>query len=71
MTPSCPNTAASNINLVPLDATNDAIYPFLSTFFQEMRSLFTDSYMHIGGDEGVLSFLTALVFVVISRYCIA
>lgn len=34
-----------------LDPTKDATYQFLDAFLKEMAGLFTDEYMHIGGDE--------------------
>ncbi len=33
------------------DPTNKAVYHFFATFFKEMAALFSDEYMHIGGDE--------------------
>jgi len=33
------------------DPTNEGTYTFLEAFFKEMSALFTDEYMHIGGDE--------------------
>lgn len=34
-----------------LDPTKDATYQFLDAFLKEMAGLFTDEYIHIGGDE--------------------
>ncbi len=34
-----------------MDPTKKLVYKFLDKFFREMSRLFTDPYMHIGGDE--------------------
>jgi hexosaminidase len=34
-----------------LDPTREDVYKFLDTFLGEMAALFSDEYMHIGGDE--------------------
>src|SRR5829696_8870054 len=34
-----------------LDPTTEEVYKFLDGFLSEMAALFTDAYMHIGGDE--------------------
>ena len=35
----------------PLDPTNDAVYDFLTKFYAEVKSVFPDQYVHVGGDE--------------------
>ena len=35
----------------PFDATNEEVYTFLDTFINEVSSVFTDNYLHMGGDE--------------------
>ena len=35
----------------PLDPTKNATYTFLRNFLEEMAAIFTDPYMHLGGDE--------------------
>lgn len=34
-----------------MDPTNEALYPFIDAFIQEMTHIFPDEYIHIGGDE--------------------
>lgn len=34
-----------------MDPTRETTYAFLDAFFKEMSTLFTDQYLHIGGDE--------------------
>eukprot|EP00035_Acanthoeca_spectabilis_P020730 m.434350 g.434350 ORF g.434350 m.434350 type:complete len:537 (+) comp17703_c0_seq1:2787-4397(+) len=35
----------------PLDPTSDATYTFLTNFYAEIKSLFPDKFVHVGGDE--------------------
>mmetsp|Transcript_22987 Transcript_22987/g.53697 ORF Transcript_22987/g.53697 Transcript_22987/m.53697 type:complete len:538 (+) Transcript_22987:3-1616(+) len=35
----------------PLDPTNDALYDFLAKFFAEIKEVFPDKFVHVGGDE--------------------
>ncbi|MEL6652961.1 MAG: family 20 glycosylhydrolase, partial [Bacteroidota bacterium] len=41
----------SDLFSVPMDPTNEALFPFLDELFAEMIALFPDQYFHIGGDE--------------------
>ena len=36
----------------PLNATNEALYDFVYALYDEITLLFTDDYIHLGGDEG-------------------
>lgn len=36
----------------PLNATDDALYDFVYDLYDEITHLFTDDYIHLGGDEG-------------------
>jgi len=36
---------------LPFDATNEEVYTFLKSFFEEVSSVFPDNYLHMGGDE--------------------
>lgn len=36
---------------IEFDPTNEALYPFLKKFLEEMVSIFPDAYLHLGGDE--------------------
>lgn len=40
-----------NINSVALNLTNENLYQFLDTIYGELSTLFTDEFIHIGGDE--------------------
>ena len=35
----------------PFDATNEEVYTFLDSFINEISNVFTDNYLHMGGDE--------------------
>lgn len=48
----CPGYSG-NINNIALDISNNATYKLLEGFLSEMAQLFTDEYMHLGGDEVV------------------
>ncbi|XP_011311926.1 beta-hexosaminidase subunit alpha [Fopius arisanus] len=37
--------------LGPIDPSNENIWPFLATLFNEVMDLFHDKYIHLGGDE--------------------
>lgn len=39
----------------PFDPTNPQVYSWLSTFLDEVTSVFTDSHLHMGGDEVAVS----------------
>lgn len=39
------------INNVPLNLTNSDIYPLLDKIYGDVSSMFSDDYVHIGGDE--------------------
>jgi hexosaminidase len=41
----------TDVQLPPLDPTNEKVYKLLDTVFGEMAALFPDAYFHIGGDE--------------------
>ena len=57
LTAVCPSSLAGNINNVPLDPTQPFTYQVLAGLFGEMtqQGLFTDQYLHVGGDELVTS----------------
>ncbi|KAF7993368.1 hypothetical protein HCN44_007871 [Aphidius gifuensis] len=40
-----------NGKLGPINPINSAIWPFLTTLFNEIMDLFPDNYIHVGGDE--------------------
>jgi hexosaminidase len=46
-----------NINSVPFDMTQDSLYPVLRDVTMETASMFSDDYMHIGGDEVIFGCL--------------
>ena len=48
----CP-AYAHNINNIPLNPTLDTTWSVLKNLFSEMTSIFTDRYIHTGGDEVV------------------
>jgi hexosaminidase len=48
----CPKYSR-NINNIPLDVTKQHTYDVLNGFLNEMVTLFTDQYIHLGGDEVV------------------
>ena len=35
----------------PLDPTINATYDFLKTFYAELKTVFPDAFVHVGGDE--------------------
>ena len=48
----CPSYT-HNINNIPLNPTLPSTYTQMQAFFKEMAGLFSDNYMHFGGDEVV------------------
>ena len=48
----CPDWDA-NIDNIPLDVTQEFTYTVLNGFLGEMASLFSENFMHLGGDEVV------------------
>lgn len=52
VTANCPRYSG-NINNVALDVSNPFTYELLKGFLGEMAGLFSDEYMHLGGDEVV------------------
>jgi hexosaminidase len=48
----CPRYSG-NINNIALDVSSNFTYELLEGFLAEMSKLFTDSYVHLGGDEVV------------------
>lgn len=54
VTVNCPRYSA-NINNIPLNPTLDKTWSIVKNLFTEMASLFSDNYIHTGGDEVVTS----------------
>jgi len=52
LTVTCPDYAA-NINNIPLEPTQEFTLPGVAGFLGEMRKVFTDDFLHLGGDEVV------------------
>ncbi|GCA64524.1 beta-hexosaminidase, partial [Kipferlia bialata] len=42
-----------NINNIPFDPTMDETYTVLQSVLSDSRTIFTDDYIHMGGDEVV------------------
>jgi len=53
MVANCP-TYTTDINTIPLNVASDDMYNFLLAFFSEMSTIFTDEFIHTGGDEVVV-----------------
>jgi hexosaminidase len=50
ITASCPDWS-KNVNNVPLNPAHQQTFQIVEQFFDEMMSLFSDSFFHQGGDE--------------------
>lgn len=44
--------------LGPIDPSNSATYVFMQKLLSEIVSVFPDEYVHLGGDEGILIYLS-------------
>jgi hexosaminidase len=51
----CPSSLAANINNFPLDPSQQHTFEVVNDFLADMFQLFTDEYVHLGGDEVVYS----------------
>jgi hexosaminidase len=50
ITANCPSFYG-NINNVPLNPANDAVYPVVKKVIDTVKSIFPDRYVHVGADE--------------------
>jgi len=51
LTKCCDKNGTFNGNYGPADPTNEENYHFMETLFTELRQVFQDEYIHLGGDE--------------------
>ncbi|KAL3318065.1 hypothetical protein Ciccas_003279 [Cichlidogyrus casuarinus] len=47
----CYTGSELNGNFGPIDPTNEKNYNFIKSFFDEVKTVFPDDYIHLGGDE--------------------
>ena len=59
--PPPPIQGKENGNYGPIDPTKNSTYTFLSSLLEELKAVFPDAYLHLGGDE--VSFACWLVYV--------
>lgn len=60
-----------NGNYGPADPTNPGNYKFMDTILKEMRQVFKDQYIHLGGDEGKNSKLQAVSLMAVSNMAVS